>query len=331
MKLPVKRIARWLGAALVLGVAFTGCYKEDTSDCFNTLEVSFRLAKGGTTNLFPTEVESVSVFVFDENGIYVGRWDEFDRSKFTADYVMKVDLADPGKYSLVAWGGLHDDHYRLYVNGAESAPVPGVTTRDQLLVWLQRRDGILFGSQRSIIDYHQANQYHGCAEDVEIIRAQRVTRTEINLTKNSNTLRLTLEGLPKSAGGDYSNIEMYLEAVNGRCDYSNIIPSSAGCLTYLPQNSTVDGADALHTDIYTQRLVFHENGGAAYRLVIRDTESGATLFDDDILKNYIRKVPAYSTQQAVDNEDLYQITLTVRIGVTVTINGWDLNSGGSNL
>ncbi len=326
MKLPQHRIVKWFGLTLA-AFMLTGCYKEDLSACSTGLDVNFRLMKGGAVNLFGPEVTSVSVFVFDEQGLYVGRWDEFDPALLTNDYVMHIPLGK-GTYSCIVWGGMHGDHYHILKNGVSGPLVAGETSISELCLLLKQQETTLYQQQCTVVDYTQDNQYYGNKAGVEV--TNRITRVGVDLMKNTNTLRLTLKNLPRSQSNGYDQLNLYFEAINGRCDFANIIPAAARKLTYLPQNVSVSQNGDLHLDFVTQRMVY---GGCDHKLNIYNTETGTMLFSKDLLTNYISKVPAYMTQQGLDDEDLYEITIDMSpyASVKVTVNGWAVETSGNEI
>lgn len=165
---------------------------DDEGDC----EVHYYLRFVYDMNLkwadaFPSEVNSVNLYVFNQNGIfvkeYLGRGDELSQP----GYEMELDL-DPGTYQLVAWCGLYNDGEEM-TSFTVPTPTPGVTTIDELTCTLNTTstdEYPVYSDKRLYFMYH-GNM------DVELPDSQdgsTYTYT-MYLTKDTNHIRIILQQL----------------------------------------------------------------------------------------------------------------------------------------
>lgn len=309
----------------------TGCnVAEDESDCIMDISLKFHFTKEGQ-ECFSAEIPSISVFVFDEQDRFIGRWDENDNTKFHADYTMALPIL-PGKYRFVVWGGLKSENFYLTAPerpfGEMVEPVSGETTRDQMLLRLRCRTAAVGEETKNYVDFKENSQYYGESElQVLTHKSKAVT---IDLIKNTTQINLTLKGLSEETtrSGAFSHIVSIMESPNGGYDFSNRLEQSSTLYTYI-QHEVMELEEGTQTSSF-QTLKMQFNNG--HYLTIHNQQTDEVIYRVDILEDYIRKVEAYSTQQAVDATDRFDIVIDMQnvgsLGVRVTVNGWRVNVSG---
>lgn len=100
MKYPFKTI---LLSASLLCLA-SSCIREDLSECNPGVLLKYDYSLNPeSTNLFGAEVGKVTVYVFDENGIYYDCFSDAGKH-LTNDWEMRLPLP-PGNYTTVTWAG----------------------------------------------------------------------------------------------------------------------------------------------------------------------------------------------------------------------------------
>ncbi len=213
-----KKIVRML-LVPVLCAGMTACnFTEDTTECQVNMQLTFRFTKDGQEQ-FGTQVPSLSVFVFDEEDKFVGRWDENDSTMFRTEYTMSLPLP-PGKYSFVAWGGLSDPNYYLSTPGQGHShvltPVVGETTIGDFAVRIARTTRNSFTEQRNVVDHvpgalffgHTGQRTLEVGDDNEVV---------INLMKHTQRINLTIIGMPDATtrAGNYDHMDITLSSANG--------------------------------------------------------------------------------------------------------------------
>ena len=309
---------------------FNGCdVSEDEYDCVSDIALRFRFMVEGQ-NMLAMEVTSLSVFIFDENDRFVGRWDEWDNSKFASDYFMILPLP-PGIYSCVAWGGISPDYYYVCHTGQTqhqlTAPVVGQTMISQLQVGLKHETRTYAELSRQVVDNTPTMMFYGSKLNTRLDQGNNTVI--IDLVKNSKNIALTILGLPgPTRANPNTRMEVFFESPDGEYLFSNNLVGGQGKLAIIPQNITGD-VNSQKSDIPTLKLIFN-NGN---RLVIWDVENHNAFYADDILENIIRKIPYYSTQEAVDMEDEFDITIDLSspVGAKITVNGWNVEHSGGEI
>ena len=263
---------------------------------------------------------------------FVGRFDEFDATKFTYTYKMRLPLP-PGRYNCVVWGGLNPDHYYGCMQGEEkdtaSMPVVSTTALEDMLIRIDCEVEQLGGTTNHNVDYMPTPLFYGNSMNLDLDASSGEQVVVIDLMKNSNQIRVNIEGLDMllSRANPYPGIDFRLSSPNGAYGFHNEFETNCRTYTYLPQDMTRAGGK-LTMDFHTLRMLF-DNGHA---FTINDSR-GDALFSADLLEDYIRKVEQYSTQQAVDEEDFFEINISINsnLGVSVTVNGWDVTGKGSEI
>lgn len=325
-----KRIMLFCLPAAALCMGAVSCnVSEDMSDCVGNFNLTFRFTQGGQNNFGP-EIPSLSVFVFDEAGIFLGRWDENDNTKFGADYTMTLPLP-PGKYSFVAWGGLADANYYLCCSGQAQAnaagPVIGESHIDDMLVRLT-------ANHSNEITYKPAKQFHGEAMDQTVL-AGGDNDVVIDLVKNNKEIRLNILGLPMptTRANPFTQMTLWFTGANGGYNFHNVLERDCTMFTYNEHDKDGGAGNSLTASFHTLQLKLKDSSQntSTHKYTLWNSETSSAYHTADLLHDYISKVPAYNTQQKIDAEDLFEITidLTPYVGVAVTVNGWKVDTSGS--
>lgn len=171
------------------------------------------------TDAFASEVKAVDLFIYDTDGKLVKTMHDEGERLNTEHFTMTVDLPD-GVYDIVAWCGLTaDTRYRVSHEGAEQ--------RENLQCVLNYKQE---GDVR-YTDENLAPLFHGVVR-ADFSGKEDEQTAHIYLTKNTNTLRVTLHHL------DYSDIKaedfrFYVTDDNVLLRHDNA-PVSTGEVIYRP-------------------------------------------------------------------------------------------------
>lgn len=323
-------MSKWLPVA-VLFMALVGCVREDALECDARVQLAFRFMKNDGADYFGVEVPSLSVFVFDGNGKFVDRWDDNDNTRFGTDYRMSVPL-QPGDYSFVVWGGLKDDRYYLYSPGQPYGEtvvlVAGQTTMDEIGIRLTCDTRDAYDSQKHYVDFVPSSLFFG--QTMQFTLSGNTDRTiGVDLAKNSKRINLTVIGLPDQVtrANPYPHMDIYADSPNGGYDFRNGLEKGGREFTWVQHGAEPGGPDVQVSVIHSLRMVY----GNAHKLTVYNTETGKAVYNADLLEDFIRRVPEYSSQEMVDAEDEFDIIidLTSPLGVNVTVNGWDVGLSGN--
>lgn len=202
-----------ISAAVAMAAGSCGLITEDLDPCTVDYKVKFTYDRNMLfTDAFATQVESVSLFVFNKEGDIIWKGSDNGEALTQPGYVMTLPL-EPGDYDMIAWCGLNEGE-----EFALAAAEP--KTKDDLQCALRK-----LSDERG--DYSAANLnrlYHGTVNDIHLTRfdgsgEQSVT---IPLTKNTNILHVLLHNLDGSLM-DENEFAVTVEASNGLMHHDNSV------------------------------------------------------------------------------------------------------------
>lgn len=287
----------------------SGCIKDDLDSCPPGVELSFEyVLNNEETDLFAAQVNKVTVYAFDQAGLYLGTFTESGSSLAQPGYKLTLPL-EPGKYTLLTLGGP--------LTGYTIAPLAeGQTSIDDFLVLLnQVSPGV--GTSPSELFY---------AKNTVDVLPQKKTQVKASLLKNTSRVvfRIREDGVENSPVEH--QYELFLTGTNNQIDKDNDIPADAPELRYNSQPFTVSG-NVYETHVDLMRLVL---GNPVYISLMHPGFDGPIL-SADLLE--LLKARGYLTQIALDKEDLFIIEIIIpapgpgpdpdpKLTVTVKVNGW---------
>ena len=284
------------------------------------------------TDAFATQVQSVTLYAFDEQGKLVLQQSEQGEALSRDDYTMKLDLT-PGNYRLVAWAGLAE-------GDAFEVPVmdEGVSVQEDLTCRINRYQRTLHGEEIDSVGYLHS-LWHGIA-DTQLLQSRAEVNTQlvtVPLMKNTNTFRIILQQMAEGQM-DASAFEFAITDENGMMTHENRVVEGDGVLTYMPyhqvQGSTVVEGEASEeqlnmvvAELTTGRLM----ADAGTRLTISNRETGKTVLSIPLI-DYLelcKTVANYDMplQEYLDREDTYNMTFFLDsdnawINTQIIINDW---------
>lgn len=302
---------------------------DDEGDC----EVHYYLRFVYDMNLkwadaFPSEVNSVNLYVFNDRGIfvkeYLGKGEELSQP----GYEMELDL-DPGAYQLVAWCGLYNDGEEM-TSFTVPSPTPGVTTIDELTCSLNTNSDAeypVYSDQRLYF------MYHGML-DVDLPDSQdgaSYTYT-MPLIKDTNHIRIILQQL----GGEDMNPEEFAFRIvdaDGLLAYNNDLLGDTD-VAYLQWNRQTAQAGVSQKNTNGENEIVYVNGVAAdlsvsrmmadhadnFLLTVYDVNSGEEIITEVPVIQYALLSKEYyelaynhsmTDQEFLDREDEYVLTFFV--------------------
>lgn len=179
---------------------------DDQAECDFGLQIRFRYDYNMSFgDAFAAQVGRVSVYVFDENGIFVTEKTEEGAMLAEEGYRMKFELPD-GKYRFICWGGKYDDsfiHHKL---------TDGSTPEVELLEALMVRDS---DNEVKFTDGQPLRSlFWGQIEDLEV-KARSIQEETLHLMKLTNQIKVNLvngSGEPISTDA----FDFHLKGSNGR-------------------------------------------------------------------------------------------------------------------
>lgn len=344
---------------IALTCLFTSCDKslfDDEGDCEVTHIVRFRYDRNlKWADAFPSEVNSVNLYVFDNAGVFVKEYIGRGEVLSSPDYHIKLDLP-VGDYKFVAWCGLANERAKEE-SFTVPQPVPGVTTLDELTCRLNtktltRVDGE-DAQEREDDEAEYSDRrlyflYHG-ALDVNIVDNHDGMHYEhvIYLTKNTNHVRIILQELSSDEGLNPDDYEVCIEAANGVMAYDNELLGGR-VVTYRPWAQHADSLGLGKTDVedgslkYVKGLVTDLSVGRM--MAAHKNGMMLTIKDRNSQENIIARVPiiqyallsreyyemAYghrmTDQEFLDREDEYVLTFFLYnnrwLSASILIHAW---------
>ena len=180
-----------LSLLLAAGSLLPGCDSliyDGEGDCKVTYRVRFRYDRNlKFADAFASEVESVTLCLFDEQGRIVWRKTERGEALKAEGYAMEVDVV-PGTYDLVAWCGSTDKN---------SFAIPDGPARKQEWTATLNRDRASGGA---FVSEDLDRLYHGYLPAQLFAKAEEGVFTyTMPLTKDTNNVRVVLQQLSGEA------------------------------------------------------------------------------------------------------------------------------------
>lgn len=253
---------------------------------------------------FPSEVNSVNLYAFNQDGIFVKEFLGRGNALSKSDYTMELDL-DPGHYTLVAWCGLSNDGKDMQSFTVPS-PKPGVTTLEELTCSLNTKSD----SQYTVYsDERLYFMYHGHME-IDLPDSQDGNSYDYTmyLTKDTNHIRIILQQL-SGESMDPERFGFRIEDSNGELAWNNDLlgdtkveylqwdrmGASAGVSKKDPDGEyEITYVDGVMADLSVSRMM--ADHGKDFLLTVTDLEKD---------ENIITRVPVI--QYALLSKDYYQM------------------------
>ena len=135
MRIHFSHITRRYFSFLLLACFAVSCnVYEDFEGCPSGFSVQFVYTYNMmNVDAFAEEVNNVTLFIFDENGLFVKKQYEEGEALKKEGYRMLVDL-EPGTYQLVTWAGMNEKYFEC------PDLVPGESVIEDLKVKTVRLD-----------------------------------------------------------------------------------------------------------------------------------------------------------------------------------------------
>lgn len=313
----MKRISAHITIALLL--LLSGCIKESAPNCESVLLLRFRYTLNDQyANLFDSEVHRVTIYIFDSKGKYVETYSE-QGGQLTNDYVMRIPLPE-GRYGIVAFGG----DFTTYTAGEldNQTNILSLTLRKGITDISDLRVELKNGSGEENFLYPLSvpdDLYAGSVDNVEsILNNQHVT--DVELIKDTKKIKVKIT----SADPVAEQFDVYITSRNGRFRADNTIDIGLGRFKYLPVSSSVT-PNRMDADLKIMRLTLDEPS----MLVIRNRLTSETIYNKNMI-DQILLTEMYISQEDFDREDEFVFEINVPsnfldVGVSVTINGWEIN------
>lgn len=263
-----------------------------------------------------TQVDHVSVFVFDQQGTCLEQMDVDSLALRQNRYVVDLPDLPAGYYDVLVWGGLDREHFQ-YTDRELSLVTDSTHTTDEQIPSL----------------------FHGRMDSLFIDGSYKVQA--FPLVKNTNTVSCVVQEM----GGrpfDTGDFVMELTADNGVMDHWNrpVPRQDIGYLPYFAEAAVVEAKPLLRYGITTLRLL----AGDDTRLRLIHEATGQLVFDIPLTEYLLlsRDMVGYgmSDQEFLDRQDTYSLIFLLTatddlrqpyLLTRMTVNGWIVRMDATEL
>lgn len=279
-------------------------------------------------NAFANEVNSIALYVFDEEDTLIDQLTTTDKEALSDDEFEMVLQLDPGEYRLLAWGGLmNEESFDLLAN-AEI----GKTKLQELQVRM-RRDHNASGD--AVVEKDLLPLYHGSMEIV-VDDVKGTYKHTMSLMKDTNVVRILLNEL-SGHEADADDFIFEIEDSNGLYDWDNTLLEDEQ-ITYKAWYK-----ESVSTETETMSRAQESVGGALAELTIgriradkspilriRSSETGEDIVRLPLAEYALMVKGQYnlgmSSQEYLDRVDEYNMTLFLDEGewvsTSILIHSW---------
>ena len=334
----VKRCARLLTISvgiMTLHACDSAIY-DGEGDCSVNYRVRFRYDYNMKyADAFAHEVNTVTLYLLDDNGNVVWQRTEQGESLAAEDYAMTVDV-EPGTYDLLAWCGTAD-------KGSFSIPQTDIGT--ELTCTLNRQHD---NDGKAFVDKDIDRLFHGWLPEQTFSAVEGTYTYTVPLVKNTNNVRVVLQHL----SGEAVDKDKFIFSIidnNGSMNWDNtLLPDET--VTYYAWHT-----DAGEAGVDTQSETVEENAlpdtrsvfsaaiaeltvprlvkGQQTRLTVTNKETGKTVFSIPLI-DYALLVKGFynkdmDDQEYLDRQDEYDMVFFLDEGdrwldTYIYINSWKI-------
>ena len=287
---------------------------------------------------FANEVNSIALYIFDENDILVNEITTTDKQALSSGtFEIPLEL-EPGNYTLLAWGGLmNEESFDML---AETTV--GVTKLQELQVKMHRQHNA--NGEANVSD-DLLPLFHGTMP-LEVSDIPGTYNETMSLMKNTNVVRILLHEM-SGHNVDADKFIFEIHDSNGLYDWDNTLLEDE-MITYSPWRQSTGSAEM---EDYTRAIttvnvalaeltIGRMMAGESPVLHIKNRETGEDVFRIPVadyallVKGHYRE--NMSDQEYLDRQDEYTMTFFLDEGEWVSsfiyINSWRvvLNDTGLN-
>ena len=279
-------------------------------------------------NAFANEVNSIALYVFDEEETLIDQLTTTDKEALSDDEFEMVLQLDPGEYRLLAWGGLMNEESFDLLADAEI----GKTKLQELQVRMHRDHN---ASGDAVVEKDLLPLYHGSMEIV-VDDVEGTYKHTMSLMKDTNVVRILLNEL-SGHEADADDFIFEIEDSNGLYDWDNTLLDDEQ-ITYKAWYK-----ESVSTETETMSRAQESVGGALAELTIgriradrspilriRSSETGEDIVRLPLAEYALMVKGQYnlgmSNQEYLDRVDEYNMTLFLNEGewvsTSILIHSW---------
>ena len=278
-------------------------------------------------NAFAKEVNSVALYVFDENDTLIEQITTTDKEALSDDEFEMVLQLDPGKYQLLAWGGLMNEESFDLLADAEI----GKTKIQELQVRMHRDHN---ENGDAVVEKDLLPLYHGYMEIV-VNDVDGTYKHTMSLMKDTNVVRIMLHEM-SGQEIDAAHFIFEIKDNNGLYNWDNTLLDDEE-ITYLPWSQETGRADVEESRAVTsisvalaELTIGRMSEGKSPILYIKNRETGEDIVRIPLADYALLIKGKYNqkmgNQEYLDRQDEYSMTFFLNEGVWldayILINSW---------
>lgn len=278
---------------------------------------------------FANEVNSVALYIFDQNNTLVDNITTTDKEALSSgSFEIPLEL-EPGRYTLLAWGGLmNEESFDMVANTKI-----GTTKLEELQVKMHRQHN---DKGEATVSDDLLPLYHGTMT-LEVVDKPGTYTETMSLVKDTNSIRILLHEM-SGHDVDADKFRFEIHDSNGLYDWDNTLLDDEQII-YEAWYQTTGSADM---EEYATRTVTEVNVALAELTIGRMRADNSPILHiisretgEDVVRlplaDYALLVKGYyresmSDQEYLDRQDEYSLTLFLDEGEWVSsmiyINSW---------
>ena len=319
-----------VAAVLAFSSCKNGLIFEGEGDCGVYYRIRFKYDYNiKFADAFANEVNSVALYVFDQNDILVNQIATTDKAALSSGaFEIPLELT-PGSYTLLAWGGLMNEESFDFLTDTAI----GQTTLQQMQVKMRRyknSDGVASVSEDLL------PLYHGTMP-LEVTDAPGTYTQTMSLVKNTNVIRVLLHEI---SGHDVDADKFIFEIndSNGLYNWDNTLLEDE-MITYSAWHQSTGSADIEDSSVravttvnvaLAELTIGRMKAGKSPVLHIKSRETGEDVFRIPLADYALLVKGNYrqgmGDQEYLDRQDEYTMTFFLDEGEWVSsviyINSW---------
>jgi len=313
---------------LLFPLTLFSCISEGEMNCGGSLRLLLR---------YSDEIRSSRVYIFDSQTGILEDVISVAEPDIARGYI-DVEGINEGFYTIIAWGGSSSNMLQggymdaTVTNPAINtfAPVTiGTTTLDNfrmMLAYDPLTGNPVAEVAPKVSDFDDL--FYAIAENISVVNNSHQV-IDLPFIKNTSTLRITVTGIQHLRST--MPVDIFTTGRNWLYRYNNTPAANTPRMLFLPQSETLTANNTMEIFIRQQRLYINQSAADRVMLYVQDPATGADIMAPLDLIAAIMQNPAYQTQQAIDREDLFEMTISIPspgdsgdLTVTITINGWEV-------
>ena len=327
-----------VAAALASSSCENGLIFEGEGDCGIYYRIRFKYDYNiKFADAFANEVNSVALYVFDENDILVEEIATTDKDALSSGtFEIPIEL-EPGSYTLLAWGGLMDEESFDMLADTKT----GVTKLEELQVRMHRQ----YEDGKAKVSEDLLPLYHG-SMSLEVKDVPGTYTETMSLMKNTNVIRVLLHEI----SGHDIDAEKFIFEINddnGLYGWDNALLDDE-MITYSAWSQSTGTADMSDVEVkavtsaavaLAELTIGRMRAGDSPVLHIRNRETGEDVFRIPVADYALLVKGNYrqgmGDQEYLDRQDEYTMTFFLDGGEWVSsviyINSWRVVLNNSEL